>query len=125
MKFELIAAPLVLTAAIFGAGPASAAGDAAKGAVIFKRCAICHTVDAGKKSVVGPNLAGVVGRKAGSTDFAYSSAMKTAGFTWTKEKLDTFIKAPAATVKGNRMAFSGVPNDADRADLIAFLASKK
>ncbi|HKX22202.1 MAG TPA: cytochrome c family protein, partial [Rhizorhapis sp.] len=71
------------------------------------------------------NLAGVVGRKAGSTEFAYSPAMKAAGFAWSTDKLDAFLTHPSAVVKGTKMAYGGLPNPQDRADLIAFLASKK
>lgn len=115
----------LLAALALPAMPAAAAGDAAKGAVVFKRCAICHAIDAGKKSLMGPHLAGVVGRKAGTAQFAYSPAMKAAGFAWTEDKLDAFIQKPGAVVKGTRMAFAGIPNAAERADLIAYLKTKK
>lgn len=119
----------IMTAALATAviaGPALAAGDAAKGAASFKRrCGICHVVEAGKPSAIGPNLAGVVGRKAGSTGFAYSAAMKAAGFAWTPQKLDAFIEKPSAVVKGNRMPYAGLPDAAERADIVAFLATKK
>ncbi|HKR17119.1 MAG TPA: cytochrome c family protein [Rhizorhapis sp.] len=109
-----------------GLAPAAAhAGDAAKGAAVFKRCAVCHSVEAGKKSSVGPNLAGVIGRKAGTTPFSYSPAMKNAGFAWTAEKLDQFLQKPSAVVKGSRMAFGGLPNGQDRSDLIAYLETRK
>lgn len=104
---------------------ALAAGDAAKGAKVFARCQICHSVEPGKKASVGPNLAGVVGRKVGSTAFTYSAAMKSANFAWTTDKLDAFLKQPASVVKGTKMAFGGLPNPQDRADLTAFLATKK
>ena len=111
--------------AIAHAGSGAASGDAAQGAVVFKRCAICHSIEPGKKSAVGPNLAGVVGRKAGSTAFTYSPAMKSAGFAWTPEKLDQFLQRPSAVVKGTKMAFGGLPNAKDRADLIAYLKTRK
>lgn len=109
-----------------GLAPAAAhAGDAAKGAAVFKRCVICHSVEAGKKSSVGPNLAGVVGRKAGTAAFNYSPAMKGAGFVWTSEKLDQFLQKPGAFVKGSKMAFGGLPDGKDRADVIAYLETRK
>jgi cytochrome c len=104
---------------------AHAAGNPDKGEKVFARCQVCHSVDPAKKSSVGPNLAGVVGRKAASTVFNYSPAMKAAGFAWTAEKLDAFLARPSALVKGNRMAFGGMPNAQDRADLIAYLSTKK
>nr|WP_198148488.1 cytochrome c family protein [Sphingomonas sp. Y57] len=105
--------------------PAVAAGNAANGETVFKRCVACHTVEPGKKGGMGPNLAGVVGRKAGSTSFAYSPAMKAASVSWTPDKLDAFLTRPAAMIKGSRMAFAGLPNAQDRADVIAYLATRK
>jgi len=105
--------------------PAFAAGDAANGATVFKRCAVCHSVEPGKKAGMGPNLSGVVGRKAGTTDFAYSPAMKAAAVKWTPATLDTFLTRPATMIKGSRMAFAGLPSAQDRADIIAYLAMRK
>jgi cytochrome c len=115
--------PTLATTLAFGALPAMAA-DAAKGAVVFKRCAMCHAVEASKKAGLGPNLSGVVGRKAGATTFNYSAAMKVSGLTWTPDKLDAYIAKPSALVKGTKMMYSGLSNPKDRADLIAFLKSK-
>ncbi|WP_121050524.1 c-type cytochrome [Sphingosinicella microcystinivorans] len=110
---------------VFVSLPAYAGGDAAAGAAVFKRCAICHSVDPGKKTAMGPNLSGVVGRKAGTGEFNYSPAMKDSGIVWTSEKLDAFLLKPAATVKGTRMAFAGLPQPNDRANVIAYLATRK
>jgi cytochrome c len=108
------------------AAPAQAAGDAAKGAADFGRCAICHANTKGGANKIGPNLFGVVGRKAGTApDFSYSAAMKSAGFVWTADKLNAYIKAPAAVVPGNKMAFAGLPQDGLRADLVAYLGTLK
>jgi len=107
--------------------PANAlpAGDAAKGERVFKRCMVCHSVEPGRKAAMGPNLFGVVGRKAGASDFAYSPAMKAAALRWTPDKLDAFLTRPAATIPGVRMAFPGLPSAQDRADIIAYLATRK
>lgn len=99
------------------------AGDAAKGKAVFARCAICHTVDAGPKKL-GPSLAGLFGRASGAVPgFAYSPAMKNAKIRWDATSLDAFLTKPAAKVPGNKMAFASVANPADRANLIAYLAS--
>lgn len=101
--------------------PAQAGDDPARGGQVFRqRCAACHSVEPGKMGM-GPNLSGVVGRAAGAARFAYSPAMKTAGGVWTDPRLDAFLRAPAATVRGNRMAFGGLSAAQDRADVIAFL----
>jgi cytochrome c len=103
-----------------------AAGDAAKGAQDFPRCAICHANTKGGGNRIGPDLFGVVGRKAGTApDFSYSAAMKSAGFVWTNDKLNAYIKAPAMVVPGNKMAFAGLPSDSQRADLVAYLGTLK
>jgi cytochrome c len=101
------------------------AADAAKGAVVFKKCALCHAIEAGKKPGIGPNLFGVVGRKAAGAGFTYSAALQASGLIWTPDKLDAYIAKPSALVKGTKMAYSGLQNSKDRADLIAFLKSKK
>jgi len=117
-----------ITAAILVslAGAAHAAGDAAKGKVTFQRCAICHRAEKDGGNGLGPNLFGVVGRKAGTVEnFAYSSAMKNSGITWTPEKLTAYIEHPASVVPGNRMAFAGIGNAEQRADVVAYLATLK
>ena len=65
------------------------------GETLFKKnCAICHTVEAGKNKI-GPSLAGVIGRKAGSVlGFAYSAANKSSGDVWNAQTLDTYLAAP-------------------------------
>jgi cytochrome c len=102
------------------------AADAKKGAAVFQRCAICHSNTKGAGAKIGPNLFGVVGRKAGTMpDFPYSAAMKGAGFVWTPEKLQAYIQHPQQVVPGNRMAFAGVSSKADDADLVAYLGTLK
>ena len=105
---------------------AHAAGDAANGETVFNRCAICHDKAKGGPNKIGPELFGVVGRKAGTyPGFSYSGAMQKAGFVWTPEKLDAWIASPATVVPGNKMAFAGISNAGQRADVIAFLATLK
>jgi cytochrome c len=102
------------------------AADAKHGVTVFQRCAICHSNAKGAGARIGPNLFGVVGRKAGTMpDFPYSAAMKKAGFVWTPEKLQAYIQHPQQVVPGNRMAFAGVSSKADDADLVAYLGTLK
>jgi cytochrome c len=71
---------------------------------------------------VGPTLYGIFGRKAGELgDYRYSPALKRSGIIWTEGTLDTFIADSQATVPANRMPYAGMPNAADRGDLIAYL----
>ena len=95
---------------------------AAMGEQVFKRCVACHTIDAGGRNGIGPNLHGVVGRAvAAHPDFSYSGAMKAKGGVWDDAALDAYLKQPMKAVPGTRMAFAGIPDDADRKALILYL----
>jgi cytochrome c2 len=114
--FEIVFATVLITA-----GAARADGDAARGEQRFEECATCHSVAAGQNGV-GPSLHDVFGRKAASLDdFRYSPAMRKSGITWTPQALDTFIADPQKAVPANRMPYAGLPDAAERADLIAYL----
>lgn len=124
----MIVRKLVLTAAALAlsASSAFAVDDAKNGAAVFQRCAICHTTTKGGGNGVGPDLFDIVGRKAASMpNFYYSQALKSSGITWTPDKLDAWIKSPATLVPGNRMAFAGLDNAQQRADVVAFIATLK
>lgn len=106
------------TAAISAAPP----GNAAAGAMIFKKCAACHSVDPSGKNGLGPNLSGVVGRKAASVaGFAYSPAIKASGLVWNDRNLARFLATPRQVVPGTKMIFIGLPKPQDQADVIAYL----
>lgn len=128
MKFAGFAIGFVaLAATAVGVAATSAsaapAGDPVKGKTVFARCAACHDLNTGK-TLLGPSLKGIVGRKVGSVaNFAYSPAVKTKGGTWTPQALDTFITAPMKAIPGTRMPFAGLPNPDDRANLIAYLTT--
>ncbi|SMC64623.1 cytochrome c family protein [Novosphingobium sp. B1] len=100
---------------------ASLTPDAAHGKTIFTQCKACHAIEAGK-NMIGPSLAGVVGRKAGTeAGFTYSAANKNSGITWTAEKLFQYLEKPQRVVPGTKMSFAGLPKAQDRADVIAYL----
>jgi cytochrome c len=106
---------------LFATGAARADGDPARGEKRFEECATCHTLERGVNNV-GPSLFGMFGRKAGEiADFRYSPALKKSGITWTPQTLDAYIADPQKEVPGNRMPYAGMPDAADRADLIAYL----
>ena len=90
----------------------------------FGICAACHTVSADGAVGMGPNLRGIAGRRAGTgKGFTYSPALRGSGITWDAVELDAFIRAPAAKVPGNYMAFGGLANDEDRKAIIEYLSS--
>ncbi len=96
-------------------------GDAARGEKKFVECAACHSVEKGVNNV-GPSLAGILGRKAGTlADYRYSAAMRKSGITWTLQTLDEYIADPQKQIPANRMPYAGLPDAAARADLIAYL----
>jgi cytochrome c len=93
-----------------------------RGQLLFLVCKGCHDLEAGVPHKVGPNLQGVVGRRAGTSEgFRYSEALAQSGIVWTPETLDGFLRQPGAMVRGNGMAFAGIASDADRASLIAWM----
>jgi len=107
---------------------ALAQGDATKGKAAFGKCGICHQVGPGAKTLVGPELNGVVGRKAASVaDYSmYSAGMKKLGeqgFVWDEQNIDKWIADPKAMIPDSPMAlaFPGIPDAGERADIIAYL----
>jgi cytochrome c len=99
----------------------------AEGAVLFQKnqCAGCHTFLPDDFDKSGPNLHGVVGRKAGSGQFAgYSDALRKSGIIWDAAALDRWIANPAAVVPGTAMPFAGLPDADARAKLVCYLMAK-
>lgn len=106
--------------------PADLTGDAGTGEGLFrKKCKSCHIIDAGGKHAVGPNLHGVVGRKAGTADgYRYSKAMAGFGKIWEREELLGFLASPRAHVPGTKMTFAGFKKARDLANIVAYLISQ-
>jgi cytochrome c len=107
---------------------ALAEGDAARGKAAFVRqCAICHTAEKGGDNRFGPNLFGIIGRKAGSAaGYAYTSAFRTrANWEWTEDAIGGWMMFPSTMVPGTAMGvFQGIA-ESDRDDLVAYLATLK
>jgi cytochrome c len=124
ISFKRVSLGVLLLSAGLALAPQALAQQKDGGTIFRQRCQMCHVTAAGQKAGLGPNLSGLVGRKAAGTDFLYSAALKGSGLKWDKATLDTFLTAPAKMVPGTRMAIS-VSNPADRAALIDYLATLK
>jgi cytochrome c len=106
-------------AAALSFGSANAADDLGK--KTFETCAACHSLKAGENGT-GPNLHNIVGRTAGSeAGFRFSGPMKRSGITWDEKNLTDFLRAPQEKIPGNRMPFSGVPDEAALKAVVQYL----
>lgn len=111
----------LLLLALAGAAEASDAQPAASPPPGFVVCKGCHATQPGK-TIVGPSLAGIAGRKAGSLPgFAYSEAMKQTDFRWDRANLDRWLTAPQKMVPGTKMPFTGITDPARRAAVVDYL----
>lgn len=126
-SLTLLGAILIIFA---GLGTAHADDDklAKKGEKVFKKCKACHEVGPDAKDKVGPNLNGIIGRKAAAVEgFAYSDALKAKageGLVWDEENLRKFLKKPSEMVQGTNMAFSGLRRDKQIDQIMAFFKSQ-
>lgn len=110
-------------ATVDGTTLADFTGTAAAGEKVFMQCRACHVVEPGVNRV-GPSLAGIVGRAAGSVEgYSYTPANANSGITWTPEKMYQYLENPQRVIPGTKMAFAGLKNGQDRADVIAYLAT--
>ncbi|MBR0798749.1 c-type cytochrome [Bradyrhizobium jicamae] len=113
---------VVATAAtLIAVTSANAAGDAARGATLYRDCGVCHSI---QENGPGPAHKGVFGRLAGKAPgYDYSSELKNSNIVWTEENLDKWLAGPEKLVPGTKM-FYEVDDPRDRADIIAFLKEK-
>ena len=102
-----------------------AEGDPAAGKTAFNKCAVCHSIKEGENKI-GPSLFGIVGRPAHSiANYNYSEAMKAHNVTWDPATLDHYLTDPRKAVPGTKMIFPGIKSEAERANVIAYLATLK
>lgn len=116
-----------LAAMVMAATPALADGDAAAGEKVFIKCKACHENEQGVNKI-GPTLKGVVGRKGASVEgYSYSDGAKAKaaeGLVWDEATLTAYLPDPKAYVPGTKMAFAGLKNPQEVADVIAYLKTK-
>ena len=97
-------------------------GNPKNGALLFQRCASCHAVGKYASAGYGPQLNGIIGRRAASTtDYKYSEAMKKSGLVWDEKTLAAYIRAPHDVVPGTNMRFWGVKDEQQVADLLSYM----
>lgn len=112
----------VLSAEEYLAMPPYNQADRERGEGLYLQCRACHSIEPGGRAMIGPNLYGVFGRKAGQrSGFQYSDALRTADFYWTPRAMDAWITNPSAFLPGHRMSYAGMSRPADRRDLIAWM----
>ena len=124
-NLPLPAVPAAAPGAAAGAAaaPAVAVGDPVHGADVFKKCASCHTINAGGANGIGPNLSKVVGEAIakGRGGYAFSSALAGKGGKWDEATLDKWLTNPREFAAGTKMTFAGLESAQDRADVVAYL----
>ena len=114
---------------VLGATPAIAGGDAVRGKKVFNKCKACHSIKAGKHKI-GPSLAGVIGRKAGTAKgFKRYKGLKGADWTWDEATLDEYLTNPKLFVKSRNKRKSAMmlklKKKRDRDNVIAYLKTLK
>src|SRR6478609_3209168 len=123
MKKTTFALSLPVAVVLVAGSVSAQSGNEARGERLFnQQCKACHTLDKDGARSVGPNLHGLIGRKAGSTEgFSSSDAMKASGIVWDDATLQEYLKDPKGRVPGTKMVYAGLKQEAQQADLIAFL----
>jgi cytochrome c len=121
-RMVLAAVAFIAAAATFAMLQPAAAQDVEKGQRSFNKCLPCHAIGPAAENKVGPELNGLDGRHAGTVaGFNYSDGNKNSGLVWDEATFKDYIRSPQAKIPGTKMAFAGVTNPQEIADLWAYL----
>ncbi|KEO90131.1 hypothetical protein EH31_08545 [Erythrobacter longus] len=91
----------------------------------FQTCTGCHSVAPDGRSAAGPNLYGVMGRKAGGLEgYSFSDAFAASDITWDEASMDGFLADPQGYIPGSEMLVGAVPDEEQRKAIIAYLAAQ-
>ena len=118
MRFYVLAAALLIQSG------SAIAQDAAAGEKVFNKCRACHQIGESAKNGVGPQLNGLIGRKAGTIEgYNYSEANKNSGITWDEATFRDYIKDPKGKIPGTKMAYAGLKQESEIDSIVAYLKS--
>lgn len=124
LVFWTLCASAAMAVVLGQLGPSQAEAQPVRPAA-FAQCAACHSTEKGR-TLLGPSLAGVAGRRAGSLPgYNYSAALRSSRLTWDAATLDRWLTSPQKLVPGTRMAFAGIPDPAKRKQLVDHLLKLK
>jgi cytochrome c len=116
-----VVSPGLVTLAAVDADGAPLSGDPVRGQKVFQQCATCHSLEAGINRA-GPSLNGIIGRPAGQVaNFRYSAGNKNSAITWSDQEMFAYLENPRVKVPGTIMAFAGLRDPQQRADVIAYI----
>lgn len=118
---NILALGLAAVVALSGTS-ALASGKAEK--LFKKKCGSCHSLEAGKH-MTGPSLAGVIGRKAGSTDFGGYKALAGADFTWDENNLSEWITDPKKFIGKSTAMTAKIKKPEERETIIKYLKGEE
>ncbi len=114
----------VLVAALLISSGSAHAQDAAAGEKVFNKCRACHQIGESAKNGVGPQLNGLIGRKAGTVEgYNYTEANKNSGLTWDEATFRDYIKDPKGKIPGTKMAYVGLKQESEIDSIVAYLKS--
>jgi cytochrome c len=120
MNKAIYLAPAALLLGLATVLPAQSAPKPDGATLYRQRCAMCHGATPSTRAVLAPVLAGVLNRKAGSTAFNYSPALKASNLTWTRPNLDRYLQGPMKLVPGTRMVIA-ITDPAQRAAVLGYI----